>query len=536
MTVINSPVGLTIARYRAAIARSDLSKPVRLAIEAGLLTPDISFFDYGCGRGGDLKRLSDRGFAQCAGYDPHYRPDTPQKPSAVVNLGYVINVIECPDERRQSLLAAWSLTEQVLIVAAQVAIVEGNGYAIYGDGIVTSRNTFQKYYEQEELKTYIDQVLGVDAIPAALGIYFIFRDETRAQTFRAQRWRSRVAAPRIRVAVRQFDEHRELLAPFMAFISDHGRLPSPGELAAHTGSSLSEVSLLSIFGTFKAAFRVVLKATDSAEWDAIADRRRQDSLLYLALTKFEYRPRFSELALDLQQDFKALFGSYQQACTAADLLLVSLGDLDRLWQVAQASPIGKKLPRALYVHLSALDQLDPQLRLYEGCASRTVGRLDEANLIKFAFDKPKISYLYYPQFESDPHPSLKTAMTIDLRDLQVIYRDYDNRENPPILHRKETFLAPDHPQREKFAKLTRQEELWGLLENPKSIGTRQGWECRLQDRGAVLLGHRVIERKDLDPYRLKLLRADRRRRQLAAKLTSAPTSNSAAQSWEIKGD
>lgn len=515
----NAAASSTIARHRAAIARADLSKPVRLALEAGLLTPGTSFFDYGCGRGGDLKRLRDRGFTHCTGYDPHYRPDAPQTSASVVNLGYVINVIECPDERRQVLISAWNLTEQVLIVAAQVAIVEGNGYAIYGDGIVTSRNTFQKYYEQEELKSYIDQVLGVDSIPVALGIYFVFRDEARAQTFRAKRWRSRVTAPRICMAVHQFDEHQKLLTPFMSFISDRGRLPSAGELISYTGSTDLEINLLEVFGSFKSAFRVVLKATNSAEWSAITDRRRQDSLLYLALTKFSGRPRFSELPPDLQQDFKVFFGSYQQACTAADLILMSLGDLDRLWKVAQASPIGKKLPKALYIHLSALDRLDSQLRLYEGCASRTVGRLDEANLIKFSFDKPKISYLYYPKFETDPHPSLKTSMTIDLRNLQVIYRDYDNRDNPPILHRKETFLATDHPQYEKFAKFTQQEEVWGLLEDPKTIGTRHGWENRLRARGASLSGHRVIECKDLDPYHRKLLRAERRRRQRANELS-----------------
>ncbi|MFG3818227.1 DNA phosphorothioation-associated putative methyltransferase [Limnothrix redekei LRLZ20PSL1] len=527
MFMSNTAASPTIARHRAAITRADLSKPVRLALEAGLLTPVTSFFDYGCGRGGDLRRLRDRGFKHCAGYDPHYRPDTSQTSASVVNLGYVINVIECPEERRQVLVSAWNLTEQVLIVAAQVAILEGNGYTIYGDGIVTSHNTFQKYYEQEELKSYIDQVLGVDSIPVALGIYFVFRDEAHAQSFRAKRWRSRITTPRICTAIRQFDEHQNLLTPFMSFISDRGRLPSPGELGCYAGDMAIEVSLLEIFGSFKSAFRVVLKATNSTEWDAITDRRRQDALLYLALTKFTGRPRFSELSLDLQQDFKVFFGSYQQACIAADLLLINLGDLDRLWKVAQASLIGKKLPKALYVHLSALDQLDPQLRLYEGCASRTVGRLDEANLIKFSFDKPKISYLHYPKFEADPHPALKTSMTIDLRNLQVIYRDYDNRDNPPILHRKETFLATDHPQYEKFAKLTRQEEIWGLLDSPQSIGTLQGWERRLQDCGAMVSGHRLIERKNLDPYRLKILRADRRRRQLAAKSTSGSAPRSA---------
>ena len=54
----------------------------------------------------------------------------------------------------------------------------------YGDGVVTNRNTFQKYYEQEELKLYIEQVLGVESIPAGLGIYVVFRNEAQAESFR----------------------------------------------------------------------------------------------------------------------------------------------------------------------------------------------------------------------------------------------------------------------------------------------------------------------------------------------------------------
>jgi len=48
--------------------------------------------------------------------------------------------------------------------------------------------------------------------------------------------------------------------------------------------------------------------------------------------------------------------------------------------------------------------------------------------------------------------------------------------NPPILHRKETFLPPDDPRRERFARLTRQEEKYGLYAETSTIGTREGWQ------------------------------------------------------------
>ncbi len=42
--------------------------------------------------------------------------------SDIVNLGYVINVIESAEERQEALLKAWQLTRQVLIVSAQILI------------------------------------------------------------------------------------------------------------------------------------------------------------------------------------------------------------------------------------------------------------------------------------------------------------------------------------------------------------------------------------------------------------------------------
>jgi DNA phosphorothioation-associated putative methyltransferase len=194
-------------------------------------------------------------------------------------------------------------------------------------------------------------------------------------------------------------------------------------------------------------------------------------------------------------------------------MLLSVGDTHLIANCCKRSPIGKLLPNALYIHVSALEALNPQLRLYEGCASRTIGRMDGATLVKFHTNSPKISYLFYPDFDIEPHPALHTSMQIDLRDLQVVYRDYDTSENPPVLHRKETFVTPDYPFYERFAKLTRQEENWGLLDNTSTIGTRKGWQKCLKEHCAELRGHRVYWRKDADPYRVKLLLSARNRNQ-----------------------
>lgn len=502
-----------IDRHKAAISRNDFSKPMRLALEAGLFSQQTTFFDYGCGQGGDLERVAKLGYTS-AGWDPYYRPETALTAADVVNLGYVINVIESQTERREALIKAWELTQQVLIVAAQVLIAQGNSQIAYGDGVITSRNTFQKYYDQEELKLYIDQVLGVEAVPVALGIYFVFRDEAQAQNFRAARFRSRVSVPRVQLNNKRFEDYKERLAPLMTFFTERGRLPTLEELPETEALSAE-------FGNLRRAFQIVLQATNPQEWDAISDRRRGDLLVYLALSHFGRRPKLRDLAPVVQTDIKSLFGGYQQACTAADLMLMSLGNLAVVAERCQHSPIGKKLPGSLWVHVSVIETLDPLLRLYEGCASRTIGRPEEANVIKFHCRKPKITYLVYPDFDADPHPALHTSMQIDLRDLHVHYRDYDLSDNPPLLHQKDLLVASDYPGYEKFAKLSRQEKDWGLLEDWKQIGDRRGWQKCLEDHCAELKGHRVVWQKDADPYRVKLVRASRRSRCTSSALGKA---------------
>ena len=495
-----------IERHKAAIARNDFSRPVRLALEAGLFTPGTTFFDYGCGYGSDVKRIAEKGYTS-AGWDPYYSPDTDSTQADVVNIGYVINVIEDRAERREALLKAWELARKVLVVAAQVLIDDhSRGVVAYGDGIITSRNTFQKYYEQEELKTYIDEVLGVEAIPVALGVYFVFRDEAQAQSFRASRFRSRATTPRVLRQSKRFEDYQELLAPLMAFLTERGRLPVKGELP-------QESEVTDEFGSLRRAFQTILQATDALDWEAIAQKRRSDLLLYISLEQLSRELRPKDLAPEIREDIKALFGTYKQAYYLADEVLFSLGDPELIADRCQNSTVGKKLPSSLWVHVQAIPALDPLLRLYEGCASRTIGRLEQANLVKFHIGKPLISYLFYPDFDTDPHPALETRMQIDLRDLHVSYRDYYDSNNPPILHQKDAVVTPDYPLYEKFAKLSRQESDWGLLDDFSAITHRQGWLKCLEDHCAIIQGHQLFWRQDADPYQLKVLRAAVRARQ-----------------------
>ena len=79
------------------MSRTALSKPLQQAFTDGLLD-DSSVFDFGCGRGDDIRTLTALGI-DAAGWDPAHSPDSERRHAKVVNLGYVVNVIEDRAER-----------------------------------------------------------------------------------------------------------------------------------------------------------------------------------------------------------------------------------------------------------------------------------------------------------------------------------------------------------------------------------------------------------------------------------------------------
>ena len=176
----------------------------------------------------------------------------------------------------------------------------------------------------------------------------------------------------------------------------------------------------------------------------------------------------------------------------ADSLLFSAGKRDLVEKACRTSSVGKLTPTSLYIHTNALETLDPLLRVYEGCARALVGTVDQANIVKLRFVEPIVSYLSYPNFETDPHPALASSLLVHLQTFRVQVRQYTASENPPILHRKEVFVRPDDPLRPKYERLTRQEEAKGLYETPSEIGNLLGWQKVLALRGVRLSGHRLL--------------------------------------------
>ncbi|HLY76003.1 MAG TPA: DNA phosphorothioation-associated putative methyltransferase [Planctomycetota bacterium] len=479
-----------IPRHKTAIVRVGYSKPVSLAISHQVIRPGRSVFDFGCGRGTDVARLAKEGYST-AGWDPNFKPDAPRIPADVVNLGYVINVIEDAGERRGVLEAAYKLAKSCLVVSAQISyLASPDAGQAYADGILTRRGTFQKYYSQEELRKFIEEVLGVEPVPAALGVFYVFRDEGERQSFLLSQVSRRVSRePRTRVPLEEsLAPFRELLEAFSAQVDLLGRVPRESEFPG-----LPELN--EKVGSTSRCLKLCEKLFGSFSFSEARRLRSEDLLVYIALSRFGRRPRFSDLPEALQWDIRDIFGTYARACDQGDELLFRVGKPDVVNQACMASKLGKLLPDDLYVHLSAVDRLDSVLRVYVGCARAVLGEVEDANIVKIHRHTGKVSYLAYPKFEKDPHPALAKAVKINLRTREVWVRDYSASDNPPILHRKETFVPPEHPLRPKFEELTRKEEAAGLLDTTQPIGFLKGWTEVLAEKGYQLRGHRLQRAK-----------------------------------------
>jgi DNA phosphorothioation-associated putative methyltransferase len=488
---------MLIERHRAAIRRRALSRPLRRAIEDGLLTPTQSILDYGCGQGDDLRHLGASNF-NCYGWDPVFQPNTPPSPADVVNLGYVVNVIESPTERSDTLTKAWGFAVHLLVVSARLRNeLTADPLEPFADGVLTRRNTFQKFFDHVELGKWIEDCLGEPAHSAAPGIYYVFRDKEQGERF--AELRTRRASGYIRIpAAEVFATNRDLLEPILDFLTLRGRMPVEEEFP-------NSEAIRDRLGSLRRATRIVREAVGEEAWSDAQVIRSEDLLVYLATARVRRRPTFGEMAPELRRDIRAMFGTYARACALADEVLAAAGDRKAIDRACASAPVGKLTPSALYVHMSALSTLPALLRIYEGCASSYAGVCDGANIVKLSREKAQVTYLLYPDFDEDPHPRLESCVVVDLGRLRVELRDYSASENPPILHRKECFVSPQYARYDEFRTLTQDEDALGLLEDSANIGTRRAWAQRLADRGIRILGHRLaVDRCQDAPVHLNM--------------------------------
>ena len=440
----------TIDRHKTALVRYQLSAPMKLLAKHGFLNGDLSLFDYGCGRGDDLRELQAHGI-DALGWDPNFRPEASKHASALVNLGYVINVIEDPIERVEALLGAWSLCQTLLVVSAMLA---SDGFIAqfkpYGDGIITSRNTFQKYYNQSELRGFLERTLDEVPIAVAPGIFYLFKDKQAEQEFLSGRlrrqpgWHQLTQPSQTKLSKLQLCQQQapELFEAFWQCCLELGRHPIEEEFPDYP-------RLKSLAGN-PARVLHTLEQQEGTHWlENARQTRSEDVCVYLALTLFEKRRPYRQLTESLKRDIKAFFDDYPNAMAAARELLFAIADPTQI--EAACLSAHEQLPASLYypghsllLHKQYLPQLPPLLRIYVGAACQLYGELDEIDVIKVHSQSGKVSLLGYDDFDQ-PIPYLVERIKIRMAEQEVDFFDYvDVPRRPPLLN-KSYLLSEDHP-------------------------------------------------------------------------------------------
>lgn len=129
--------------HRTAISRKSLSTPVQFLVKNEFLYGNM--LDYGCGRGGDVIRLTEAGY-RIMGYDPNgiFSDDhiLRQKYDMII-CNFVLNVIEDKEERLKVELDVVNLLHN-----GGIAFLSVRNDRCVADGC-TSTGTWQGYVEPQ---------------------------------------------------------------------------------------------------------------------------------------------------------------------------------------------------------------------------------------------------------------------------------------------------------------------------------------------------------------------------------------------------
>jgi DNA phosphorothioation-associated putative methyltransferase len=438
-----------IQRHLTALSRTSLSAPIQLMISNGLITPTVDIFDYGCGRGDDVKGLSEIGL-KSQGWDPHFANENPIVNAEIVNLGFVVNVIEDPAERVEAIQRAFGLAKIAMVVSVMLHSKDRPGKP-YLDGFLTSRNTFQKYFSQEEFKDYIEGVLGQDAFMLGPGIALVFADKEAEQRFLLSRHRSSNVArrllsarlsprtprvhreQRVRIrkaskAEREFEDLRPTLELLWSQTLDLGRFPESFEVT-NIVDIQKKISL-------NRAKRLARTHFDLRLLDAAAQTRADDIKLFFVARQFMKKAPYKELDLRLKTDIKHFFGDHKTANQEAIKLLLESANPDAIrdgCEKAASDGIGwlEENSHSLQLHISLVERLPTVLRAYVTCGLILWDNVSDFQLIKIHVQSGKLTLLQYCDFDSSPIPLLIKRIKINIPKLDYDVFEYDESTFPP---------------------------------------------------------------------------------------------------------
>ncbi|MVW64161.1 DNA phosphorothioation-associated putative methyltransferase [Massilia sp. NEAU-DD11] len=506
-----------VQRHLTALSRANLSAPVQALWRHGLISPERTFFDYGCGKGDDVRTLCANS-VDANGWDPHFRPEAELRAADTVNLGFVINVIEDPDERVKALRGAYGCANGVLAVAAMLASQQPPDGRVHGDGYLTSRNTFQKYFTQAQLRDFIEHVLDESAIAVGPGVFFVFKDKGLEQRFLQRRYGARAAhalqgtwlrMARVARVPKPTREREHQPSREEAFIASHqtelhalwlahvelGRPPVPDELDPDV------VERLGAGRAWAKLCRLAMDAFENEPRERAARQKYQDLLVFAALQQFGKRQPYRHLDGSLQRDIRYHFGDYQTLQQTAKSLLLELSRPERLHAACvEASERGLgwlEDSHSLQLHTQLVPKLPALLRIYIACATVLVGDIGDFDLVKIHIRSGKVTLLKYEDFDGTPLPRLLQRVKVKLRELDLDLFDYGSATYPcPLLYFKSRFMNEECAHYPEQVEFEAECEHLGLLTPGADEPSAADFFAKLSARRWEVDGYRLVRSRD----------------------------------------
>jgi DNA phosphorothioation-associated putative methyltransferase len=501
---------INIRRHQTAIHRKKLSSPMQLLLKHGYLNGDYSVFDFGCGRGGDVSILTEHGL-DASGWDPYFAPDEPRQSASIVNLGFVLNVIEDVNEREATLREAFSLARDLLVVSVMLQGDDKTKHQnSFSDGHLTSRKTFQKYFSQNDMRNYLINVLDKEPVAVGAGVFFVFAQPEPEQEFLAAKQSSLTRAgdqpsslfsqyiplrygPQkrtVRTTANKWKKNEELVEEFWSVCLQLGRVPRENEFPRSH-------ELVNKLGRPSTVLRHSLKRFGPEDFEVAEASRTSDLLVFLALNMFEERSSFKRMPQRIQDDIKAFFGSYRKAISDAKMLLFSVGQPQLIQEsVRNVADLGVGFlikEKSFTLRSSMVKQMPPLLRMLIGCAEVLFGEIDSVDLVKIKLHSLKISLLKYDDFPGKALPLLVERTDVDLRRLSVA--SSGSNSDPPKwpLYYKSRYLQPEDPQYQ--SQIDFEKSLDAILELG---GDKQGPNypllcAYLKDHKRRIVGYSILE-------------------------------------------
>jgi DNA phosphorothioation-associated putative methyltransferase len=423
-----------VFRHRTALSRRDLSQPVQLLLSNGVLDHNLTFFDYGCGQGTDFSILQSNGF-KAFGWDPFHLPHGKRDYADVVNLGFVLNVIEDQHERLETLKSAWHFSRKALCISVMISgKIDLGKFRKYRDGILTSRNTFQKYFNQQELRDYIASATGQMPIALGSGIIIVFKDKFLEQDVLFKR-NNRYIDHFKSLIIPKFSKLRllngslllktlveEELSAAWNLCMSHGRTLKTDELPNEIIRSLGDKNI-----SFRRFLNLLNHEIESnAEFKLYSVRRKEDLIVNLASSLFLPNNSYNQFSTAISRDIKFHFGSVRKALQVSRDFLFSTGNpviIKSAVTSALKQNIGSlKDPNTFRFRRDNLDMLPIELRMLVLCAGTLRGGIDGVDLIDLKIDSPRVNLITCLNFDGY-FPLISEINRVDLGRLksQIVF-------------------------------------------------------------------------------------------------------------------